>query len=482
MSKTVKLAWKNRSTGDGIQQQIYRKLDNDSEVLIATVAGDVRTYDDPTPAGVEVADYRVSTIVNYNGTDYSATSTNLTINLLKPMLVTPSAATITIESLSNLEIDWGDGTVQTVKTGGGVYVPAGNTYTHTYADTFADKVISIKQLTGSDPIHFFRSDAIKEVQQWYSGGYSSTTVSGLDVSFLGLGANLTTVPTVAPPNTTNIGGLFYSASTFNQNINGWDISSVVNLTYLFMMCSAFNQPLDQWNTSSVTNMKGVFSQAVAFNQDISSWNTANVSIMAGMFEDAGAFNQPIGSWNTSAVTVIENLFYNASTFNQPLDTWNVSNVTNMKGVFWGASSFNQPLNSWNTSNVIDMRRMFQGATTFNQPIGSWNTSNVTNMSNMFDNAQAFDADITGWQVSNVTNMQSMFNNAKVFNRNISGWNTSKVTTMVSMFNGASVFTQDLTQWCVGAIPAPPINFATGSNLLPEYLPVWGTCPRGENLV
>jgi surface protein len=58
-------------------------------------------------------------------------------------------------------------------------------------------------------------------------------------------------------------------------------------------------------------MGGMFYQAVAFNQEVSSWNVASVSNMYSMFNSATVFNQNLARWNVlrvnAAASVTEGL-------------------------------------------------------------------------------------------------------------------------------------------------------------------------------
>jgi surface protein len=154
-------------------------------------------------------------------------------------------------------------------------------------------------------------------------------------------------------------------------------------------------------TTLMTDMNGMFYNATTFNQPIGSWDTSSVTHMGYMFRNASAFNQPIGSWNTSNVTDMIGMFLNASVFNQPIGSWDTSKVTRMYAMFYYASAFNQNIGSWDTSSVTDMSGMFTGTAAFNQPIGSWDTSKVTTMSEMFYSASVFNQNISGWNVASV---------------------------------------------------------------------------------
>ena len=85
--------------------------------------------------------------------------------------------------------------------------------------------------------------------------------------------------------------------------------------------------------------------------------------------------------------------------------------------------------------------------------------------------------------SNLNRLNCMFLNATSFNQDISMWDTSNVTNMNYMFYEATAFSQNLTQWCVSSISSKPPSFSNGAeNFTPDKHPVWGTCPRSENIV
>ena len=119
--------------------------------------------------------------------------------------------------------------------------------------------------------------------------------------------------------------------------------------------------------SNVTDMKGMFYRATSFNQPIGDWDLSNVTDMKGMFYRATSFNQPIGDWDVSNVTDMGHMFYRATSFNQPIGDWDVSNVTDMGHMFFNASNFNYPLSNWDVSNVKRWSNIFDEAKAFNQP-------------------------------------------------------------------------------------------------------------------
>ena len=322
----------------------------------------------------------------------------------------------------NVDIDWGDGTTLQVNN-----VNQTTDVTHTYASEGQYTIIVAGSATqfgrNSYPYDYPNADKITSVDSWGDLGFTSLKYAFYQA------VNLTSVPNNLPITVTDTSRMFASATLFNSDISGWDMSGVIDTTRMFYSATAFNQDIGSWDVSMVDNMSEMFAYATAFDQDIGSWDVSGASNMNEMFRNATAFNQDIGSWD-------------------------VSGVESMMEMFGSATAFDQDIGSWDVGNVRFMYNMFNSATAFNQDIGSWDTSSAINMSLMFSSASAFDQDISGWDVSNVTNMSRMFRNASTFNQDISGW-------------------------CVSQIASKPTDFDTGASAWtgdPGTRPQWGTCP------
>jgi surface protein len=164
----------------------------------------------------------------------------------------------------SVTVNWGDGITDTSTS-------------HTYTNVVAtDYSVSV---TGTaTKFNNLSSQGIEYLTQCTSFG--SIGLTDLSYAFYNA-SSLTVVPTSLPTTSTvtRMNAMFYDATSFNQDISGWNISAVEIIA-------------------------GIFQGAIAFNQDISNWNTSSVISMANIFKGATSFNQDIGKWDVSAVRVL----------------------------------------------------------------------------------------------------------------------------------------------------------------------------------
>jgi|GEM_PF-4699495 len=145
-------------------------------------------------------------------------------------------------------------------------------------------------------------------------------------------------------------------------INSWGAINWSSMLNAFKGCSNLTVLAeDSPDLSSVTNMISMFRDCSSFNSDINHWDVSNVRRMDFLFKDAASYNKPLDNWNTGSVLNMQSMFENCTSFNQPLNNWQTSSVTNMSKMFKGANTFDQDLTSWNFSSVETMFEMFENA-------------------------------------------------------------------------------------------------------------------------
>ncbi len=423
-----------------------------------------------------------------------------------------TTVTLALAGTVDAEIDWRDGTVETVTTVGPHVHDYGTDGTYTVAVTGSVTVYNSYDNGGT------ASERAKliSVDNWGQLGFTSM-YSAFDEC-----SNLVSVPTASEgiEGVTNMGGMFYNASLFNGDISGWDTSSVTEMANMFYLASSFNQDLSGWCVGLIPSYPDDFDTGASSwtlpqpvwgicpaSSFVTTWNTnlgsgTTVTLALGgtvnakiYWEDGtvetvttpGPHVHDYGTDGTYTVAVTGNAGAYDSWNNGggasesakliSVDSWGQVGFTSMYTAFYECSNLvSVPSTSEGIEAVTDMSGMFLVASLFNGDISGWDTSSVTKMGMMFNNASAFNQNISGWDTSSVTSMDRMFYIADSFNQTIGNWDTSSVTNMYRMFYEASSFNQDLSGWCVTNITSKPSGFDTGASSWTEPRPEWGSCP------
>ena len=79
---------------------------------------------------------------------------------------------------------------------------------------------------------------------------------------------------------------FYYATSFNQDLSEWNVSSATDMGSMFSSASSFNQDISRWNVTQVRHMDFMFNGAKSFNQNLSGWNICSAVNLSEMFQDA----------------------------------------------------------------------------------------------------------------------------------------------------------------------------------------------------
>ena len=178
---------------------------------------------------------------------------------------------------------WGDGSPDEVSTGA--------TMDHTYSG--GPHTFGVTGGTpGGAPQLAISGSGLRTVTEWSIAavwGRTSVVFSGAP--------NLVAVPDYLPSSVKGLTNMFGGVTAFNQDISGWDTSSVVDMGFVFYGATAFNQDISGWDTSSATNMAFMFYNAAAFNQDLSAWCVSAIpSVPSNFATGATAWTLPKPNW------------------------------------------------------------------------------------------------------------------------------------------------------------------------------------------
>lgn len=338
--------------------------------------------------------------------------------------------------------------------------------------------IYIKASNKGEQIKGLQITNVREIEQWYSGGYD-----GFYVNY-GVGPNVVKVPDTIPPNTFNLDWMFYRSSYFNQDISSWDFENIHSANY-FMGSESFDQNL---STLCVPNLQTQPTEFVnSSNQfmvadKLPVWGTCptqpirtkpsypdNAMIVRGVNVLGGnkflvASNSPLNViWPEHAVITLEETLAEANhSLNYVYEATILPNHQDLDTLYITHADGVSPINTIFVSGPYEVLKWYGGG--------------YTNLANMETRSIGTYISVVPLTAPDTKDFSYMF--PQYFYQNIAVWDVEQATNMDYMFGGVNYYPYDLSHWCVGNIPNEPDNFRFRDELdgvVTALDPVWGTC-------
>ncbi len=156
--------------------------------------------------------------------------------------------TLALTGTVNATIDWGDGTITTVTT------PGERSHDYVTPGIYTISITGSATAFYTLPDWEFNETTLVSVDNWGQMGFQSLSHAFSHASYL------ISVPnnTVGLEGVTNMSGMFFWASSFNQDIGDWDVSNVTNMNEMFYTAYSFNQDFSGWCVSNISTQPDFF--------------------------------------------------------------------------------------------------------------------------------------------------------------------------------------------------------------------------------
>jgi surface protein len=359
-------------------------------------------------------------------------------------------------STVNAEVDWGDGTSDTVTSSAEAV--------HTYA-TAGTHTITVTGTINGWSYYFANQDGVSvdkdqmgNVSQWGS------FLVDEDVTFYQC-TNMTVSATdrLKFTDTYNFGYWFFGTTSMTSiDVSNWDISSMTSLRRMFSTTGLTSIDISSWDTSNIENMEGLFnnSESLATITGIENLDLTSLTNAGGLLERCASYVTGTFdfSWFTPPNVVITNSLF-ANTEATSIDMSGGFASANASFMFSNCTEL-VSINATNLdlSNATNTTRMFSDCSNLTTITGheDWVISSSTNANYMFTECAALTTlNSAGWTFGSLVSAYAMFYNASsLANIDVSAWDMSTCTSVGFMFGGnrnMSFTNLDLSNWTISPV-------------------------------
>ena len=184
------------------------------------------------------------------------------------------------QTLTNITVAWDDSSINTwtvlpqCLSGVNVFGP---THTYIFASTFRIRITeltanAIQQLGWNLPDPNAGWDKFPTARLTSLQTFSTARPVSTRYLLLNPGPLFNNVPSSIPNSITDMTGMFYNATAFNDiDVASWSMTSVRRTDLMFANAVSFNRSLNAWQVAFITSMTGMFANATAMNGNCSNW-------------------------------------------------------------------------------------------------------------------------------------------------------------------------------------------------------------------
>ena len=387
--------------------------------------------------------------------------------------------TLPLYGIVDVIVDWGDFTTNS-------YTTTGNK-THTYASAGTYTVLIKNRLT-----QFGNGSSYTNANRLYKvNSFGEIGLTSLRGAFYNA-TNLTEVPTSLPSTNSNITDLsytFYGATSFNQDISNWNVSTITTMTNMFtnitLSTTNYNLLLNTWSLLSLQNNVDFHAGSskysyglttISRNKIINNYNwtitddgqdsitippSSTMVLVYTVPSNSKTITLPFSSSNNSSMNIYidfgdlntthiltnSDVNYTYST----AGTYLVKITGTLKQFGNGPYGYTNPTKlervlSFGNLGIISLSGSFYNCSNLVEVPTSIPIT-LTNLEYGFYNCSSFnDINITNWNMTNITNINKMFYNATQFNQNIFLWNVPNLIHFEYILYYATSFHIPLSGW------------------------------------